>query len=51
MAVSFGVSLSLSLKIPREYLKLLAQLVETLLYTPEGREFDSRWCHRTFPLT
>jgi hypothetical protein len=24
---------------------LLAQLVEALRYKPEGRGFDSRWCH------
>jgi hypothetical protein len=23
----------------------VAQLVEALRYKPEGREFDSRWCH------
>jgi hypothetical protein len=23
----------------------LAQLVEALRYKPEGRRFDSRWCH------
>ena len=23
----------------------VAQLVETLRYKPEGRGFDSRWCH------
>jgi hypothetical protein len=25
----------------------LAQLVEALRYKPEGRGFDSRWCHWT----
>jgi len=30
---------------------LVAQLVEALCYKPEGREFDSRWCHRNFSLT
>jgi len=29
----------------------VAQLVEALRYTPEGREFDSRWCHWNFSLT
>jgi hypothetical protein len=29
----------------------VAQLVETLLYKPEGRRFDSRWCHWIFSLT
>ena len=24
---------------------LVAQLVEALRYKPEGRVFDSRWCH------
>jgi hypothetical protein len=24
---------------------LVAQLVEALRYKPEGRGFDSRWCH------
>ena len=28
----------------------MAQLVEALLYKPEGRGFDSRWC-RNFSLT
>ena len=27
------------------------QLVEALRYKPEGRGFDSRWCHWNFPLT
>ena len=30
---------------------LVAQLVETLRYKPEGRGFDSRWCHWNFSLT
>jgi hypothetical protein len=29
----------------------VAQLVETLRYKPEGRGFDSRWCHWDFTLT
>jgi len=29
----------------------VAQLVEALPYKPEGRGFDSRWCHRNFSLT
>jgi len=29
----------------------LGQLVETLPYKPEGRGFDSRWCHWNFSLT
>jgi len=28
-----------------------AQLVEALCYKPEGRGFDSRWCHWNFSLT
>ena len=28
----------------------VAQLVEALRYKPEGREFDSRWCHWNFSL-
>ena len=27
------------------------QLVEALLYKPESRGFDSRWCHWNFSLT
>ena len=27
------------------------QLVETMRYKPEGRAFNSRWCHRNFSLT
>ena len=29
----------------------MAQLVEALRYKPEGRGFDSRWCHWIFSLT
>jgi len=29
----------------------VAQLVEALRYKPEGRGFDSRWCHSNFSLT
>ena len=29
----------------------VAQLVEALRYKPEGRGFDSRWCHWYFSLT
>jgi hypothetical protein len=29
----------------------VAQLVEALRYKPEGRRFDSRWCHWNFSLT
>ena len=29
----------------------VGQLVEALRYKPEGREFDSRWCHWNFSLT
>jgi hypothetical protein len=29
----------------------VAQLVEALHYKPEGRGFDSRWCHWNFSLT
>jgi hypothetical protein len=30
---------------------LVAQLVEALRYKPEGRGFDSRWCHWISALT
>jgi hypothetical protein len=30
---------------------LVAQLVEALRYKPEGRGFDSRFCHWKFSLT
>jgi hypothetical protein len=30
---------------------LVAQLVEALRYKPEGRGFDSRWCHWIFSMT
>ena len=36
--------------IPAE-LSILAQLVQALRYNPEGRGFDSRWCHWDFSLT
>ena len=29
----------------------VAQLVEALCYKPEGRGFDSPWCHWNFSLT
>ena len=29
----------------------VAQLFEALLYKPEGRGFDSQWCHWNFSLT
>jgi hypothetical protein len=29
----------------------VAQLIESLRYKPEGRGFDSRWCHWNFSLT
>ena len=29
----------------------VAQLVDALRYKPEGRGFDSRWCHWKFSLT
>jgi hypothetical protein len=29
----------------------VAQLVKALRYKPEGRGFDSRWCHWDFSLT
>jgi len=30
---------------------VVAQLVEALRYKPEGRGFDSLWCHWNFSLT
>jgi len=33
------------------YLIAVAQLVEALRHKPEGRGFDSRWCHWNFSLT
>jgi hypothetical protein len=30
---------------------LVAQLVEALRYKPDGRGFDSLWCHCNFSLT
>jgi hypothetical protein len=29
----------------------VAQMVEALRYQPEGRGFDSQWCHWNFSLT
>ena len=29
----------------------VAQFIEALRYKPEGRGFDSRWCHWNFSLT
>jgi hypothetical protein len=31
-------------------LVLVAQMVETLRYKPEGRGFDSQWCNLNFSL-
>ena len=33
------------------YTYAVAQLDEALRYKPEGRGFDSRWCHWNFSLT
>jgi len=30
---------------------VVALLLEALRYKPEGRGFDSRWCHRNFSLS
>jgi hypothetical protein len=30
--------------------RAVVQLVEALCYKPEGRGFDSRWCHWNFSL-
>jgi hypothetical protein len=30
---------------------LVAQLFDALRYKPEGRGFDSQWCHWIFSLT
>ena len=30
---------------------MVAQLVEALRYKPEGRGFDSQWCHWNFSMT
>ena len=30
---------------------VMTQLVEAVRYKPEGRGFDSRWCHWNFSLT
>jgi hypothetical protein len=40
----FGISLFIYLG------ATVAQLVEALHYKPEGRGFDSRWCHWSFSL-
>jgi len=34
-----------------QWVHVVAQLVEALRYKPEGRGFDSRWCHWDFSLT
>ena len=45
--------LQLSVSLPPYSVKYpsVAQLVEALRYKPEGRGFDSRWCHWKFSLT
>jgi hypothetical protein len=49
----FGSKLDLNLrkKLVKGGGHAVAQLFEALRYKPEGRGFDSRWCHRNFPLT
>jgi len=49
-------STAVSSKILKPYLHqrgtlLVAQLVDSLRYKPEGRRFDSRWCYWRFSLT
>ena len=41
----------ISLGTLRKWGHAVAQLVEALRYKPEGRGFDSRWCHWNFSLT
>ena len=33
------------------WVRVVAQLVEARRYKPEGRAFNSRWCHWNFSLT
>ena len=33
------------------YVLVVTQMVEAMGYKPEGRGFDSRWCHWNFSLT
>jgi hypothetical protein len=44
----FGTEFLCMYQLFREY--AVAQLVEALRYKPEGRGFDSRWCHWNFSL-
>ena len=44
----FRASLLLIMRYHSVYKNTVAQLVETLRYKPEGRGFDSRWCHWIF---
>jgi hypothetical protein len=37
--------------LPATYLMRGGAVVKALLYKPEGRGFDSRWCHWIFSLT
>ena len=48
----FMVRIKIYLLIIVDYIeRSVAQLVEALRYKPEGRGFDSRWCHWNFLLT
>ena len=52
MIMQRGTSLSdINVCMLRKWGHNVAQLVEALRYKPEGRGFDSRWCHLNFPLT
>jgi hypothetical protein len=45
-----GNSITQALK-NRRWGHMVAHLVEELRYKPEGRGFDSQWCHWNFSLT
>jgi len=48
---SIGKQLYFSWNLYPVWGRALAQLVEAMHYKPEGRKFDSRWCHRNLSLT
>ena len=48
---SFFLDVFLFYVLPYKSMHAVAQLGEALRYKPEGREFDSRWCHWNFTLT
>jgi hypothetical protein len=48
MCFGFSIYIAGSIELLKRH--AVAQLVEALRYKPEGRGFDSQWCHWNFSL-